>query len=321
MESLFQSGVVTEASSACSTAYLLSKSEDFLMTEYKVLKTKASAGLIKCSKLLYNGKVKLIYFTNGLKPLNALWNSMDDDSCIRILTNLFSTVIELKNNGFLNCHNLVILDDKIFVDANTLSVHLIYLPVNNANWDIAAFESDLRARVIKALSSNNKLVSGQMNEFGSLLSNGLLSMEEIYRHMCGMCKGGNHRAMQHEERTGVQNNANTYMQPQSGASITAVQLVSMDNANPITLTIDKAEYKIGKNPNLVDGAITYNKAISRIHCVINIQQGAVYITDLDSANGTFVNQMRLAKEQPTPIKDGDVVRLANSNFKIKIGGV
>lgn len=330
MESLFQNGKVVETSTSFHTSYIVSENEDFLITEYKVLKTKESAGLIKCSKLLYNGKIKLVYFTNGLKPLNTLWNSLDDDSCIRVLTNFLATVIDLRNNGFLNCHNLIISDNRVFVDINTLSVHLIYLPISNQNWDTASFESDLRARVLKALSSNNKLLTARMNEFSGMLANGILSLEEVYRQLCIMCKGGVSRTM---EQPKVQNTSNgqehIWTQAEEPVirgvsnhkSIESAQLVSMDAGAPMTVQISKSECIIGKNPNTVDVVIGFNKMISRVHCKISTQQNVYYLTDLGSANGTYVNQRRLVPNQPTPIKHGDLIRLANSDFKFMVGGM
>lgn len=43
------------------------------------------------------------------------------------------------------------------------------------------------------------------------------------------------------------------------------------------------------------------------------------ITDLQSANGTYVNKIRLQPNQPYPINNGDIIRLANSDFQVSIG--
>lgn len=47
--------------------------------------------------------------------------------------------------------------------------------------------------------------------------------------------------------------------------------------------------------------------VSRQHAVINYRDGIFVITDLDSANGTFVNDMRL--DQSYPLASGDEIRL------------
>ena len=40
-----------------------------------------------------------------------------------------------------------------------------------------------------------------------------------------------------------------------------------------------------------------------------LQNGQVFLEDLDSVNGTALNRQRLAPHQPSPVKDGDEIRL------------
>jgi pSer/pThr/pTyr-binding forkhead associated (FHA) protein len=47
--------------------------------------------------------------------------------------------------------------------------------------------------------------------------------------------------------------------------------------------------------------------VSRQHCVVNHRDGIFMITDLGSANGTFVNDRKL--EEPWPLAAGDDIRL------------
>ena len=86
----------------------------------------------------------------------------------------------------------------------------------------------------------------------------------------------------------------------------------------VNLQINSDEYVIGKSADKVDGVISFNKAISRVHCKITYQNGNYYITDLGSANGTFVNSKRIPAQYSEIIKNGDAVRLANSDFLIEI---
>ena len=85
----------------------------------------------------------------------------------------------------------------------------------------------------------------------------------------------------------------------------------------INFNIDVPEFIIGKNPAQVNGVISFNKAISRVHCKISYQNNSYFITDLGSANGTYVNKSRLAAQHPQKIKSGDTIRLANSDFKVE----
>jgi pSer/pThr/pTyr-binding forkhead associated (FHA) protein len=47
--------------------------------------------------------------------------------------------------------------------------------------------------------------------------------------------------------------------------------------------------------------------VSRQHAVISFREGVFVISDLGSANGTFVNDKRIS--EPYPLKHGDVIRL------------
>ncbi len=51
------------------------------------------------------------------------------------------------------------------------------------------------------------------------------------------------------------------------------------------------------------------KGISRRHARISRRESEVFIEDLNSLNGTFLNGNRLVPELPYPIKDGDQIQL------------
>ena len=80
--------------------------------------------------------------------------------------------------------------------------------------------------------------------------------------------------------------------------------------------VNGSEYVLGKNPLAVDGVIDYSKAISRVHCKINMHGKQYKIIDLHSKNGTYVNGVRLKPEQEHLLNDNDIIRLADSEFKI-----
>jgi hypothetical protein len=56
-----------------------------------------------------------------------------------------------------------------------------------------------------------------------------------------------------------------------------------------------------------------NHEVSRHHVIIFREDGNIMVTDLNSANGTFVNTVRLA-DRPVPISAGDTVMLGNLSF-------
>ena len=52
-----------------------------------------------------------------------------------------------------------------------------------------------------------------------------------------------------------------------------------------------------------------DKGVSRIHAALHGDADALTVTDLDSANGTFLNGTRLAAHEPQLVYDGDEIRL------------
>ncbi len=93
-------------------------------------------------------------------------------------------------------------------------------------------------------------------------------------------------------------------------------MVALNAAEPFEILIDREEMLLGKKRALVDVVISFNNMISRKHCRISRDNGAFYISDEGSANGTYVNRVRLSPGQRQRIKKGDIIRLANSDFRI-----
>ncbi len=98
-----------------------------------------------------------------------------------------------------------------------------------------------------------------------------------------------------------------------GAGLT---LVACGTAYPFEIRIFEKDVLIGKNPEVVDKVIDFNSAISRRHCRIMEQNGNYYVMDEGSANGTYVNGEAVDVGQKHLIKHGDILRLANSDFRV-----
>lgn len=67
-----------------------------------------------------------------------------------------------------------------------------------------------------------------------------------------------------------------------------------------------------------DCRITGNKAISRTHATISVQNGAFFITDNHSSNGTWVNGSRLIPDKAVEIRSGALIKLANEEFIFRV---
>lgn len=301
MIDLVQSGIIEEAKSAQNIAYVLNDNSLFFLAGFKVIQNQEKNGYVKCAKMTYNGKIKLIYFTSSLKSLSSLLPLTSAGNFINIMNNLFHTIIEIKKNGFLDWRNIDISLDKIFVDSNTLSVYLIYVPINRfgAGPGEEFLENELRAALIKAINSTPSLQAPVVERIKSELSNGKSSMETLYKYICAEAESDKHEEVLSDR------------QP--------LMILKAINA-PIKLKfhITIPVFIIGKNKNAVHGAIIFNEAISRMHCKIIFNKGIYFVVDLNSANGTYINGKKITSNQPEQIVDGDIIKLANIDFKVQI---
>lgn len=290
-------------------SYILSDNSTFLSTEYKVLQSQANSCFVKCMKMVYNGKVQLYYLTKGLRSFASMIPSLDADNFLTIVANLLSDIIDVKHNGFLSCQNIDISFERIYVDPTTHKVSLVYVPLSKRIYDDnLSFENEIRTGLVKLISGVSTLSTPKTMQFSADLSNGTLSIEDLFARIKGGKSTGGGQS--HIGQTDVGGGR---------AGFGLLRIIAMNAPTRIEIAVTKDEFVIGKKAELCDGVIDFNKMISRSHCRINKRGSQYTITDLQSANGTYVNKVKLQPNQPHPIKNGDVIRLANSDFQVSIG--
>lgn len=309
MNSLIENHCISEMECGSNFAYVLSDTSTFLSTEYKVLQNQANSCFVKCMKMMYNGKVQLYYLTKGLKSFASMIPSLDADNFLTIVSNLFSNIIDVKHNGFLSCQNIDISFERIYVDPTTHKVSLVYLPLSKRIYDDnSSFENEIRTGLVKLISRVSMFSTPKAMQFSADLSNGTLSIEDLYARV----KGG-------KSTYGGQSHIDQTDMGERRVGSGLMRIIAMNAPTRVEIAVTKDEFIIGKKAELCDGVINFNKMISRSHCRVNKRGSQYTITDLQSANGTYVNKVRLQPNQPYPINNGDVIRLANSDFQVSIG--
>lgn len=61
-----------------------------------------------------------------------------------------------------------------------------------------------------------------------------------------------------------------------------------------------------------------NVGVSRMHAVFSCRDGAIYLEDLESTNGTRINGMTLIPNQPYLLRDGDELEFGSARLTLKI---
>ncbi len=100
--------------------------------------------------------------------------------------------------------------------------------------------------------------------------------------------------------------------------------VEIEGGTTPMLVYPKQEIIIGRrDPNsggMPDVDLTsyagYRMGVSRRHSAIRMQEKRLYVSDLGSSNGTFLNGTRLSAHRPYQIRDGDEIRLGQMVLRV-----
>lgn len=300
MNRLIENHYVSETKYGTNFAYVLNDDSSFLPTEYKMLQGQTESIFLKCMKMYFNGKIQLFYLTKTYISLCSILPRLNSETFLTVVSNLFGNIIEAKNHGFLSCKHIDASFDHVFIDPLTYKVKLVYIPAqNNLYDDVSSFENEIRINLIKTISEMSNIGSTQTMYLSSDLQNGSVALESIFLKL-----------------SGKSSNIITESNVKESQGTSQFKLVAMDVQPRFEIVVNKSEFVIGKKQSSVDGVISFNKMISRVHCKVSCKQEQYYIEDLQSANGTYINNVRLQPNIATKIKHGDIVRLANSNFQV-----
>jgi hypothetical protein len=84
--------------------------------------------------------------------------------------------------------------------------------------------------------------------------------------------------------------------------------------------ITKNDFKIGRDPNLKCDLVLSDSTVSKEHCKIKVDENnRVYIYDLASENGTFVNDKEVSG--PVELKDNDIIKIGKTKFMFKFANI
>lgn len=77
---------------------------------------------------------------------------------------------------------------------------------------------------------------------------------------------------------------------------------------------------LGRSAGKCDVALPGCESVSGAHCRVEVSGSRVTVTDLNSTNGTYMNEQRLAPHQAMPVSDGALIYLGNKNcaFRVRI---
>ena len=84
-----------------------------------------------------------------------------------------------------------------------------------------------------------------------------------------------------------------------------------------TIAINADRFVIGRERSRSNYCIADNSSISRAHVTLSVRGGTTFLMDMNAANGTFVNGVKVAPNQEVALKNGDRVKLSDEEFEFR----
>lgn len=104
-------------------------------------------------------------------------------------------------------------------------------------------------------------------------------------------------------------------EPEEEEEPEAVVRITLTGVNNFDVKVMEFTDSITIGRKTFNDVVLEDKAVSGKHCEISFENGAVYITDLDSTNGTFVNDEPVVRSE---IESGDTIIIGKNKYKINI---
>jgi len=83
--------------------------------------------------------------------------------------------------------------------------------------------------------------------------------------------------------------------------------------SPVRIVTVAGVVTIGRTPD--NTIILLDDLVSRCHALLQTQGNAVLLLDLDSTNGTYVNDELVLADEPVPLHDGDVITIGHASLR------
>ena len=308
---------------------------DFFSNRYirGLLKVK----MIKKSHIEYYGPIGISLYERLKKPISKY-------DFLFIMEQVVDTVQKLNANSLI-INNVVFDIKNVFINEITKELQFIYLPLENVQkeTDIFGFmeqiiyaskpqqENDMEyvSRYVYFVKSLTKFDANKIEKY--IQNEDRSVVNTIKRRNVGQsgyitdkpADYYNHYSNKDDEATVLLEDEATVLLEDEATGLLREEQQTIHYASLYRLltneiiSINKSVFRIGKERSYSDYFVANNDKVSRSHADIITRSGRYFIVDLNSKNGTYINDVPVPVQQEVEIHFGDRIRLANDEFEFR----
>lgn len=244
-------------------------------------------GILSCRWISWNSMIKLVYFTDNLTPLSSVINTISLEELKEIAKDIIGYIKAIEAQMDLSPENLVWDMDAIYIDEVGRAC-MICLP---AVIPVESLESKIYVKSIYSLLieifSHNREGDFVCRQIEAQRDSGVEDWDALISSI--------DRQDVDEEET--------------------LTIRSINAPEPITFTVEHSDFIIGSDET-VDGFINL-PGISPEHALIGWNEISFFVRDLDSEQGTYLNDVQLQRDIDAPVGKGSVLKFADYTFNVE----
>ena len=317
-------GIVYEKSESY-LAYTFENDVLFSKTAMKAILSSTDQHLLKCVLIHWDGKKKCVFFTGNYRSLGQNLSDMDSKRFFEFMISIMRSVVSIRETSILKCSSIDMDLNHIFLDWNKGEACLICLPSDSLQMiPEAEYDIDLRMRMLQWMKKLPLQAQQELNRFTQMITDSGMTLKDIISSGHYTDKAGgpvnddasSGRAVRYQT-PGPDRFGKVRHKEEKNPRIL---LESADDAG-YSFLVNHSPYFIGRDVPSSQGRIDskYNY-VGRRHCKIEWNGTCYLLTDLESRNGTWINQDKLERGGSGVIRAGDMISLMKLSFYVKEAG-
>lgn len=269
--------------------FFLNSQELLDVNALNLLNREEIPGLLSCSMVRWDDRIQLCYFVDHMTTLAQKKESMTLDELTAVCSDILTMLISIETYPDLSAENVSWDMESIYLDEDN-DVYLVCLP---AVLPLEALESRIYMKRVYAL----------MDEIFQQVPQG----EVVRRQMDAAAK----------KSFGDWLGLRDALASRAAVEEEMITLRSVNTPEPFIFRIGHEDFYIGTDPEKCKGCILGAVSVSPVHAIVGWNDISYYIKDLNSREGTYLNDIKIAPQTQVPFGKGSIIKFAECTFTVE----
>ena len=256
-----------------------------------------------------------VKLANQMTAADYCRESMDTATILTILSGTLQIALECERRG-LRPDNLCWDENDVFLDLDSGKICMLYWPVirlNRADQAILRFYQNFLNYMIRD-NIDSSVINAYSTFFYQRDTINLFSFEAVVRKIQENWK----RAQEANTLEIRQNSRAAVYEYHRASGIIKGNAWLESSVDTRKVWLNREKVVLGRSKQESDVVISNDASVSRCHAQVIRQGDKYYLEDLQSKNGTFLEEQRLKPYKPKELTDGMQVRLGDSCFTFRM---